>query len=232
MKIYEFIDKLRNMSDDRKKIFLWTAVVIFAIPMIYFWVRGATYNLQKIGQSIGQINIPQIQTPATDILQTTTPTNGEAIVQTADWKTYTNSQYGFEIKYPSMLSSKDVSSGNDLTAVKLESRGYGVYSFYIGNSNAKKIVDILSPKLSDYSEVKNGKLTINGIDWKTIEELSIPQEGIGTAGSLLNEYVKKSDVTYIFQCNNCNEDMFGEEAKVAKAIFDQILSTFKFTNTK
>jgi len=56
------------MSDLKKKIVLWTIVVIAAVIMGYFWVRKTADNFQKINQNISQIKIP-------DILQTTTPTN-------------------------------------------------------------------------------------------------------------------------------------------------------------
>jgi len=68
MNFKEFLEKLRGMSDLKKKIVLWTIVVIAAVIMGYFWVRKTADNFQKINQNISQIKIP-------DILQTTTPTN-------------------------------------------------------------------------------------------------------------------------------------------------------------
>jgi len=75
MNFKEFINKLQNLPDKQKKIILWTIVAVLGITMGYFWIQSAMNSLSKIGNSIGQIQLPDIQTPGVDILQTTTPTN-------------------------------------------------------------------------------------------------------------------------------------------------------------
>lgn len=75
MNTREFLTKLQKLPDKQKKIILWVIVIILALTMGYFWFRGAMNNLQKLGENIGQIKLPDIQTPTTDILQTTTPSN-------------------------------------------------------------------------------------------------------------------------------------------------------------
>lgn len=93
MSIREFLTKLQNLPDQQKKIILWSVVAVLAIAMGAFWIRGAMNSLDKIGQSVGQIKLPEIQTSEIPNIQTSTD-------QTAGWKTYTNDEYGFEIKYP------------------------------------------------------------------------------------------------------------------------------------
>jgi len=78
-KFKEFITKLQNLPDNRKKIVLWTIVGILAVAMGYFWVKGAINSFNKIGESVSQIKLPDIQTPAMDTLQTTSPTNENLI---------------------------------------------------------------------------------------------------------------------------------------------------------
>ncbi|MGA2417904.1 MAG: hypothetical protein ABSF55_01525 [Candidatus Staskawiczbacteria bacterium] len=75
MNFKEFLTKLQNLSDTKKKIVLWTIVAILAIGMGYFWVRGTINNLSKVGQSVKSINLPAINLPSTNILQTTRPGN-------------------------------------------------------------------------------------------------------------------------------------------------------------
>jgi len=65
LKIKNWLEWLRGLSDMNKKIILWTIVAIAAVIMGYFWVRETVNNFQKIN----------IQIPSTDILRTTTPTN-------------------------------------------------------------------------------------------------------------------------------------------------------------
>ncbi len=79
MTFREFITKLQNLPDSKKKIILWSVVATLAVIMGFFWVRGAMNNLSKIGESVGQIKFPEIQTPATDILQTVSPSNENVI---------------------------------------------------------------------------------------------------------------------------------------------------------
>jgi len=76
-KIRGFLTKLQNYSERKKKIILWGIVVILAVTMGYFWVKEAISNVSKIGESIKSINLPKanINMPALDLLQTTTPTN-------------------------------------------------------------------------------------------------------------------------------------------------------------
>lgn len=105
-KAKDFLIKLRSMSDVKKKIVLWTIVAIAAAVMGYFWVRETISNFQKIGLGIEQIKMPNTnQTSSTDILQTTTPSDGNPIVQnssneTTNWQIYSNSQYGIVISFP------------------------------------------------------------------------------------------------------------------------------------
>ena len=64
------------MSEVKKKILLWTVVAIAAVVMGYFWVRETVDNFQKVTKSVSQVKVPDFnQTPSTDLLQTTTPSN-------------------------------------------------------------------------------------------------------------------------------------------------------------
>ena len=51
----KFLDKLRNLPEQQKKIVLWTIVAVLAIIMGFFWVRGAIYNFSKIGGAVENI---------------------------------------------------------------------------------------------------------------------------------------------------------------------------------
>ena len=100
MNLKEFITKLQNLPEHKKKIVLWAVVGILAVVMGFFWVRGAMDKFSKFGQSPNPLNLPSINMPSLDLLQTTTPSNQNPVVQIANWKTYLSSEYGFEIKIP------------------------------------------------------------------------------------------------------------------------------------
>jgi len=84
-KIRIFLDRLRSLPDNKKKIILWTIVTVLAIIMVFFWIRGAMNSLSKIGENMQDIEIPQINIPdmpampSLDDLQTVTPSNQDLI---------------------------------------------------------------------------------------------------------------------------------------------------------
>ncbi|MEK7562091.1 MAG: hypothetical protein AAB509_00215 [Patescibacteria group bacterium] len=63
VQISNYLDKLRGLSDKRKKIVLWSVVAVMAIIMGYFWIKSAADKLNKLGESVGQIKLPQIEAP-------------------------------------------------------------------------------------------------------------------------------------------------------------------------
>ena len=62
-KIRNFIIKLQNLSENKKKIILWTIVIILAVVMGIFWVGNAKKSFVKIGKEISNIEMPKINAP-------------------------------------------------------------------------------------------------------------------------------------------------------------------------
>jgi len=58
--IKNWLSKLQALPEQKKKIILWTVVIILAVIMGFFWIRGAINNFSKIGESIQNIKIPEI----------------------------------------------------------------------------------------------------------------------------------------------------------------------------
>ena len=91
-KIRNFFERLQALSEQKKKIILWSIVAVLAVVMGFFWIRGAMDSLSKIGEGVQNIKIPEINTsdmptiPSLDVLsrpsgippeagQTTAPSN-------------------------------------------------------------------------------------------------------------------------------------------------------------
>lgn len=62
MDIKKYITKLQNLPDNKKKIILWVIVGVLIVIMGFFWIRSAGERLNKMSESIGQINLPKIET--------------------------------------------------------------------------------------------------------------------------------------------------------------------------
>ena len=176
------------------------------------------------------------------------PTTTEA-TDTAGWKTYTNSEYGFEIKYPvrHALSKK---SENDVNFEYYPSRVVGVsYKDDLADSNiyisADSSVSAVEKCLQDNSGTKN----INGASWYVIydkmgDAAMGGERGIMTVYRMIyngvcyeiNGLVHYRIVGYAGIINEGKSSATGEETKAQNdSIAEQsqtleyIISTFKFT---
>ncbi len=79
-KIGKFLEKLQNWPEQRKKFVLLTIVVVLAVVMGAVWIKNSADRLSGMGRVANSIKLPDFnlpEMPSLDILQTTTPTNGE-----------------------------------------------------------------------------------------------------------------------------------------------------------
>ena len=80
-KIRKYLEKLRALPENKKKIILWTVVVILGLPMAFFWTKSAMNSFSKFEDAIQKIEIPEVDMsdapimPDLDLLDTVTPTN-------------------------------------------------------------------------------------------------------------------------------------------------------------
>lgn len=64
--ISNYLNRLRNLPDNKKKIILWVIVGVLAVVMGFFWIKSAADKLNKLGESANQIKFPQIEIPQTE----------------------------------------------------------------------------------------------------------------------------------------------------------------------
>lgn len=151
--------------------------------------------------------------------QTAIPTPGPA---TADWKTYSNTTYNFSIKYPSDWTASEVLSGPVAPAVSFRNNQpfSGEITLYIEDN---------PQKLSSEEFVEKEAFKNDLPEWENIEK---PHEIIQVDGRnavwfdlITGGSGDFQPVVYL----TYGDKVFYFQGRVEKDIFNQILSTFKFT---
>jgi hypothetical protein len=180
------------------------AVIYLLIGIVLILAFGGVYYLGKTS------NLPS---PISNPVVTPKPTS---INETANWKTYTNNDLGYVLKYPANWSVSNNCEGeqsnSDYVCI-LSSEGIGLQIYNKGPINN------LSFDLNDYPNPfcqPGGPITIsdcNAVDYK------------GIKGATRNVNNKKEIV--IFKGKKVLVDIILKD-ELNKELLTQILSTFKF----
>ncbi len=59
LKVKDFVDKLRDLPENKKKIILWAIVVVLGFIMGYFWVKSVIYKLNNLESINLNIELPE-----------------------------------------------------------------------------------------------------------------------------------------------------------------------------
>ncbi len=248
--IKEFIKEARVASDTKKKVIIVVVVIISALILGFFWVKSAMYNFSKIGQSLQSINLPTIDVPqdainslsdiknkVSDAGKTVADMNSQAAdesakaLATADWKTYTNSEYGFEFQYPKEVIVKENKNMvgiyytiTESNKEQLESENFG-WDVLVYQNNSKK-------DLKDWFNLMFNKKDVDGNCVANVFESNINIRGADTivfgTGEGLDSSKKCNDGGY-YTISPDKLTVIKWELFQDPEYFDQIFPTFKFT---
>jgi hypothetical protein len=169
---------------------------------------------------------------------------GTTTDETANWKTYRNDQYGFEIKYPQdwelyhFEQPKDVQEttkriGGVIDSIEFSPKGktYNVETAY-GISPIGIYVNInenLNKYLKDEKFPETEKISINGTAATEVK-------GVKNDAFWHSIFIERPDISgYIRIADNIYDieragNVSSQEANELHKVFKQMLSTFKFTN--
>lgn len=227
MNIREFITKLQNLPEKQKKIILWAIVVILGLIMGYFWINGAMNNLQKLGENVSQIKLPEIQTQSDENNKNLNDLSVQNQQATEGWKIYTNTEYGFEIKYPSDWYFREIEQGiieggiyfspekpdeSETGGIVFTNKALSIILATSQKSLLQFAENYLNLSIVDKFEIENVKIgEENGI------KIKVNCEGVSCGGP--KWFIKKTEKVYIFNPN------FSDKID----ILEKMLSTFKFT---
>ncbi len=155
--------------------------------------------------------------------ETFTPRPSALPDATAGWKTYTNTKYGFEFKYPSDWTLED----NKDTGLPTWFNSVGIRKNLAGNEY-QKIQFISSKESLDSGMANQGVVELDGTQWRKT------QFNDGTPGQnadydTLSLFTSKGGINYEIDINPVNGPIYGKDGSM-DPILNQILSTFKFIN--
>ena len=194
-------------------------IVIVVVAVIAF---GGVFAYQYYSMPKEVIKNPVIEIPKTE---TTKDQTADSPVQsqqaTEGWKTYTNNQYGFEIKYPSNFTARESKTNNSDNVY---------WNLYISNDKGF----LVSISIVNTNTFKNS-FSYRGSQNAPEEENIIG----GISGRKVNQHFKylgfdlynfaffnKGDLTYSFTYGGDNIPYINSD------IYNQTISTFKFTPVK
>ena len=147
--------------------------------------------------------------------------NQTAQIDTSDWKTYRNEEYGFEFKYPTIWKEKGTDNWSTYFVNESE--------WEVLQVNLNELVDIKPEYLKIFAEHEVKRNNCPGDKVIRVEEKSALYVLFCSATSEYYIYItptKKGDDLIMFKYHDDFEQDWSEIQKIAK--FDQILSTFKF----
>ena len=204
---------------------IWIAIVILVLIGVGIFCSYLLGQKQTVSVPVVQ-PVPPIITTAPTLTPTisASPTASTSPVSTVDWKTYTNSQYGFSVKYPKTwtINNNSTDGGSQKSLINIggpvaESNDSLLFTYYdsmtsfnsawFGKGNAKTVSEFIS----NNGIKKVGDISISGVS--STEFMSG-----GIMSTVLVILVPYNNHIYLVQ----------SKLSQLSATDQQILSTFQF----
>lgn len=203
-----------------KKIY-WVIIILLALAL----GAWALYYMRQPAPDTGPVTVHHEQPIAT-----TTQTDLK------DWKTYTNSQYGFSIMYPTLNTSVETNvddRGIHFSYLNQKDKVYyGGFEFFIRkNASGLNLHDWFETNIDQNGILlQQGNLNLENIDGGgqayDLTAFPVPSDWIQNNGPLDSAYIMSPDKSTVFFL-----DLSADYPSGLQNDLSQILSTFKFTNT-
>ncbi len=219
------LKKIQNLSDGKKKVLIIIVVVLAALALGSIWLLATTDRIWGNNNFLQTVHFPEFKLPALpDAPEGTFPKDTEIVTS----KTYTDTQLGFEFSYfsedlcPGQGGSD--AAGNPVLIQLCPPATSGAITVSLKDENIK------DGTLQDayFGAMGNGKVIEVG--GKTAYQYPIDQ--FGCKGYLTAVPLQKNK-TVTISLDNCGAGQENDPGFPENGVADlnDILSTFKFTNT-
>ncbi len=205
--------------------YIWITIIAVALTAIivssgvYVWQRSSwRVTEQSLQQQINNLqnqikNFPKPMQSTIDIPKETQRTI-RLTNETAKWKTYSSSKYGFKFKYPPDYIITSISTEDKIILARLES-GHWLLSISVESNPANlTLSEIVTREIADTAKIQN--ITIDG---KAAIRYSITNFGdYGNVGAI------------VISGNNIIRIYGDGSSSTNKRYFELLLSTFRFSS--
>lgn len=132
-KILQYLKKIQDFPESTKKYILWSIVVFLALIMAGLWIRNVVNVLPDLSKTAQQIELPEELMPSSQPLK----------IDATAWKTYTNKDFGFEIKYPADLKYRErkMSSAEINNQIVKDDPGHKVFELVFAKDPKADVVN-------------------------------------------------------------------------------------------
>jgi hypothetical protein len=216
------------------------SILVFLLICITVYLAYQNMKLQKQITSLEQSTTPSANmTPIPSALETATPSSSTSTTldPTANWKTYTNTNQGYLLKYPENLEPNESQYDTEFNIIETQPGGSSVPAYYISvipdgfwqsgaiydDPTADFIPSLLALKIGD--TYKNGTDSFIRLQDTTVDT----SQAMVYENTQVFEYSGKERVALIKK--NQKTYMVGTYYSTSSDLsnFQILLSTFKFT---
>ena len=195
----------------------WLAVGIAAVVILAYVAFSAYAGMWPFAPAASVSPTPTASAGALPTASSTPTATISATPDTTGWKTYTNTQYGFSIKYPRDWNAVDlVVLPNSPSVMRLEEEGlgFGGKTYYLDISVTSEDMNSVRAKYPSDMDVIESPITISGQPAYKVEMSSR-----GTRGGLmfLSIYIPYRNMLYELHDRN-----------PGVGLVDSVFPTFKF----
>src|SRR4051812_25886766 len=98
--IKNFIGKVQNLPQNERLIIFIVIMALLGLAGVYWAFMSTVHSIQQFSTTFSGVSPPLVADVSGSRQTADDTTAKDTVLPTADWQTYTNTEYGFSIKYP------------------------------------------------------------------------------------------------------------------------------------